>query len=148
MLEVLAARGYATSEVAPLWLSKATARGVTVDVITRSTGEILLDDEMLERTVIREWHGRQLPLMPPEDLFVMKVVAASEDTPRYWYDGLAIVARGDLDWDYLLRRASVHGPRKVLSALLFAEASDLAVPSRAVERLFALVHPSQETWPT
>jgi hypothetical protein len=140
VLDLLGPRGYETSEVAPLWLSKASARGVTVDVIFRSTGDILMDDEMLQRAVQGTWHDRPLPLVPPEDLFVMKVLAASEDTPRYWYDGLAILARGELDWSYLLRRARAHGPRKVLSAIIFAEASDLAVPNAAIEQLFGLVH--------
>ena len=74
--------------------------------------------------------------MSPEDLVVMKAIATSEDTPRYWYDAVAIIAQTELDWDYLVTRAKQHGARRVLSLLLFADSLDLVVPPGPVETLF------------
>src|SRR6266545_4874451 len=109
-----------------------------VDVIFLSTGDLYLDDEMLARVRRREFMGRMLPIVSPEDLVIMKALAHSEETPRYWYDGLSLVARSDLDWGYLLRRAR-HGPRCVLSFLLFARTAGLVVPADAVRSLRRLV---------
>ena len=69
----------------------------------------------------------------------MKALAASEDTPRYWYDALGIIGHADLDWDYLIRRARANGPRRILALLLYAWSNDLVVPGDPVRTLFDLV---------
>jgi predicted nucleotidyltransferase len=138
-LEALAGQGFDCRIVDAHWLAKAVLDDVSVDVISRSARDILLDDEMLRRAIPASFHGREMRLVPPEDLFVMKCLAASEDTPRYWYDALAIAANADLDWDYLRRRARAAGARRVLSALLFAQSMDLVVPDAPVRDLFDLV---------
>lgn len=138
-LEALAAAGFETEVVYPHWLSKAHLPELTVDVISRSTPDILLDDEMLERARVFNHRGREVPLVPPEDLFVMKALATSEDTPRYWYDAIAIVGHTDMDWGYLVRRARANGARRVLSALMFAQSNDLVVPTDPLDVLFDLV---------
>ena len=104
-LDALEGAGFETTIVDPHWLAKAPMGDIVVDVLTRSKPDVLLDDEMLERSVWADFKGRSIRLLPPEDLLVMKAVAASEDTPRYWYDAIGIAARSDLDWDYLLARA-------------------------------------------
>lgn len=140
-LDVLEAAGFDVEEYDPHWLFKAWKHGVLVDVIFRSLGDIYLDDEMLRRSRVVRYKGTDAPLIPPEDLLVIKAVATSEDAPHHWYDALGIVARVELDWDYLLSRARAAGPRRVLSLLLYAESSDLAVPTETVDRLFTIVHP-------
>jgi predicted nucleotidyltransferase len=144
-LDALHARGFATEVVYEHWLSKAKRDGVTVDVIGRSTPDILLDDEMLSRAVTREYQGRRLTLVPPEDLVVMKALAASEDTPRYWYDALGVIGHTDLDYDYLIKRARASGARRVLSLLLYAWSNDLVVPTDVLRTLFELVTMSRAT---
>jgi predicted nucleotidyltransferase len=131
--------GFATEVVYPHWLAKAHKGEVTVDVITRASPDILLDDEMLERAVSASFRGRELRLVPPEDLLIMKALAASEDTPRYWYDALGIIGHTDLDWEYVLRRARAYGARRVLAALLYAQSNDLVVPREPMRALFELV---------
>ena len=138
-LDALAQRGFSTEVIYEHWLSKASLDGVTVDIISRSTPDILLDDEMVRRAVTGRYEGRRLLLVPPEDLVVMKALAASEDTPRYWYDALGIIGHADLDWDYLVRRARANGPRRVLALLLYAWSNDLVVPGDPVRTLFDLV---------
>jgi predicted nucleotidyltransferase len=140
-LEVLGEAGFATEEHDPYWLYKAFKYGVLVDIIFRSTGDIYLDEEMLERSSEGTYQGKRGPVMAAEDLLVVKAVAAGEATPHHWYDALGIVARCALDWDYVLKRAREAGPRRVLSLLLYAESTDLAVPAEVVEELFAVVHP-------
>ena len=136
VLEVLEARGFETKEVAERWLSKAMKHGVLVDVIFRSTRDILLGDEMLRRSRVMPFRGREVPLAPQEDLVVMKACAMSEDTSRYWYDAVSIIAHSELDWDYLVARAREHGARRLLSLLLFATSLDIVVPSEPIETLY------------
>ena len=136
VLEELGARGFETKEVAERWLSKAMKDGVLVDVIFRSTRDILLGDEMLRRSRVMPFRGREVPLTPPEDLVVMKACAMSEDTSRYWYDAVSIIAHSELDWDYLVARAREHGARRLLSLLLFATSLDIVVPSEPIETLY------------
>jgi predicted nucleotidyltransferase len=143
-LSALHRHGFETEVVYEHWLSKAKRNGATVDVISRSTPDIMLDDEMLARAVTREYHGRSLTLVPPEDLVVMKALAASEDTPRYWYDALGVIGHTDLDHDYL-SRARASGSRRVLSLLFYAWSNDLVVPSDAVQTLYELVTTSAST---
>ena len=135
VLEVLRARGFDTKEVAERWLSKAIKHGVLVDVIFRSSRDILLGEEMLARARVMPFRGRMVPIAPPEDLIVMKACAMSEDTSRYWYDAVSIIAHTELDWDYLVARAREHGARRLLSLLLFATSLDIVVPSEPIETL-------------
>ena len=135
VLEVLGARGFDTKEVAERWLSKAIKHGVLVDVIFRSSRDILLGDDMLARARVMPFRGRMVPIAPPEDLIVMKACAMSEDTSRYWYDAVSIIAHTELDWDYLVARAREHGARRLLSLLLFATSLDIVVPSESIETL-------------
>jgi predicted nucleotidyltransferase len=139
VLEVLGARGFETKEVAERWLAKALKHGVLVDVIFRSTRDILLGDEMLDRSRVMPFRGRDVPLAPPEDLVVMKACAMSEDTSRYWYDAVSIIAHSELDWDYLVARAREHGARRLLSLLLFATSLDIVVPSEPIETLYQAI---------
>jgi predicted nucleotidyltransferase len=141
-LEILEEAGFTTEVSDPVWLYKAFKYGVLVDVIFRSLGDIYVDDEMLERAEDREFKGTKVRMIPPEDLLVIKAVAAAEHSPHHWYDALAIIARQELDWDYVLRRARSAGPRRVLSLLLYAESTDLAVPITAIRDLLAQLYPS------
>lgn len=140
-LEALTAAGFTTEETDPYWLYKGFKYGVLVDVIFRSTGDLYLDDEMLERGDEREHLGVTVPFVSPEDLLVIKAVAAAEHSPNHWYDALAVIGRCDLDWEYVLRRARQSGPRRLVSLLLYAESIDLAVPAEVIEELFEVVHP-------
>jgi predicted nucleotidyltransferase len=139
VLEMLGARGFDTKEVAERWLSKAIKHGVLVDVIFRSSRDILLGDEMLARARVMPFRGRMVPIAPPEDLIVMKACAMSEDTSRYWYDAVSIIAHTQLDWDYLVARAREHGARRLLSLLLFATSLDIVVPSEPIETLYEAI---------
>ena len=64
VLEVLDARGFETKEVAERWLSKAIKHGVLVDVIFRSSRDILLGDDMLARARVMPFRGRMVPIAP------------------------------------------------------------------------------------
>jgi predicted nucleotidyltransferase len=142
LLEILQHAGFTTEVDDPVWLYKAFKHGVLVDVIFRSLGDVYVDDEMLERAEVREFKGARLRMIPPEDLLVIKAVAAAEHSPHHWYDALAIIARQELDWDYAVRRARGAGPRRVLSLLLYAESTDLAVPVTAIRSLLAQLYPT------
>lgn len=144
VLDVLGAAGFETAETDLTWLHKAFRHGVLVDVIFRSAGEVYLDDEMLRRGQRCAYRGTDALMMCPEDLIVIKAVASSEDATRHWYDALALIARCELDWDYLLGRARRCGPRRMLSLLLYAESNDLAVPAEAIEALVGAVHPRRQ----
>ena len=136
-LHSLESLGFDTQRTAPHWLYKAYMEGVVIDVIFCSSGDIYLDDAMLERSRVAEVHGAQVRLISPEDLIVLKALAHSEPTARYWFDALAVVARSPIDWPYLLKRAR-HGPKRILSFLLFAQSLDLPVPADVVRSIHRL----------
>lgn len=139
VLDALAGRGFETEETFPDWLFKASKHGQLIDIIFRSMGDVYVDDEMLRRAQHREFMGRQLSIIPPEDLLVIKALVHGEHMPRHWYDALALLATCEsLDWDYLVRRAR-KGVRRVLSLLLYAQSNDLVVPWKPVRELFRLI---------
>ena len=133
--------GFETMVVSKNWLAKAFKDEVLVDVISRSTHDITLTDEILAQAVEIDIAGRSLPAVSAEDLVVMKAVATSEDTSRYWFDALGLLGRPDLDWAYLARRAKQHGARRVLSLLFFARSIDLIVPDEILDELQDAVRP-------
>lgn len=139
VLRALAAAGFRTEQTYPDWLYKAYKHDILVDVIFKSLGGILLDDEMLERASREQFMGLEVCVMAPEDLLVVKAVVHDEHMPRHWHDALAIISRCDLDWDYVVRRARRHGARRVLSLMLYAQSNDLVVPASPIRDLFDAV---------
>jgi predicted nucleotidyltransferase len=127
--------GFVVEETDPSWINKAKRGGVTVDLIFRTAGEIHLDQEMLDRAVPFEVSGVEVPLIPAEDLAVMKAVLHQEHRAFDWFDALALISRPQLDWEYLVRRALRHGAQRVLSLLIYARSSGLAVPNPAIAEL-------------
>lgn len=138
-LEHLRRAGFATQETDENWLYKGIKLGVLVDLLFKAKGDIYYDEEMIARTRRRDFKGRTLPVIPPEDLIVIKAIIHDEATPRHWYDALGIVAGTDIDWDYLIAR-SMRGPRRMLSLLVYAQSNDLIVPDRAVKELAAAIY--------
>ncbi len=135
-LEALAACGFRTEETDPRWLFKAFKDDIMVDVIFVSTGDIYLDDEMLSHAKVVEVQGCAARVIPPEDLLIIKALAAAEHMPHHWHDALGVITGSDLDWDYLVSRARRHGARRVLSLLLYAQSNDLGVPVKPIRALF------------
>lgn len=140
-LEAFEGAGFETLIVSPNWLAKAIKDGILVDVISRSTHDISLTDEIMEHAVEVDVEGRRVRSVSPEDLIVMKAVATDEDTARYWHDALSLLGRTDLDWSYLVRRAKKHGAQRVLALLFFAQSIDLLVPQDVVSELLDAVRP-------
>ena len=136
VLEVLAAEGFRTQQTNPQWLYKALKHDVLVDVIFLSDGQVVLDDEMVRRARRADVAGRVVPVIPVEDLIVIKALVFKERAPRHWYDALALLQREDLDWDYLIERALRYEPARVLSLLVYARSLDQAVPAEPISRLF------------
>jgi hypothetical protein len=143
MLTAFADAGYDTEETDPSWLYKAIRDGVLVDVIFESSGGIVLDDEMLSRVRRASFGDLQLNVLGPEDLLVIKAIVHREHRQRHWFDALALVETGELDWPYLLRRAA-PSPRRVASLLLYAQTDGLRVPDWVIEQLLGQAR-EQET---
>lgn len=133
-LEQLAQREFRTERTNPHWLYKGFRRSVLVDLLFKLKGDIYLDSEMVLRATTRSFRGTPVCVIPPEDLLVVKAIVHDEETPRHWHDALGLVAGGDLDWEYLRRRAR-KAPRRVLSLLLYAASNDLLVPGRILRDL-------------
>jgi predicted nucleotidyltransferase len=138
-LELLAGSGFRTEETDPWWLYKAFNQEVMVDIIFRSAGDIYLDADMMERSTMRDFDGSPIRVISPEDLIVIKSVAASEASPYHFYDALGVISACELDWDYLVSRARRSGLRRLFSLLLFAQSNDLDVPNTVLRRLAELV---------
>jgi predicted nucleotidyltransferase len=138
-LKTLGSAGFRTEDPKEDWLLKAYKDEVLVDVIFRIHSSIYLDDDMIARAQRHEIKGTALKVVPPEDFIVMEACTHSEDTPHYWYNALTVIATSELDWDYLLQRSS-HGPRRVLSLLLYAQSNDLPVPDHVIRRIYEELH--------
>jgi predicted nucleotidyltransferase len=134
-LRALTEAGFAGEEVDPSRLNRATRRAVAVDLVFRTAGDLHLDEEMADRAVSMDVEGVPVRLIPPEDLAVMKAVLYEEHRPYDWFDALALIGRPDVDWPYLVRRALRHGAQRVLSLLVYARSSGLAVPDAAIGEL-------------
>ena len=132
VLEAFRAAGFRTKEANPAWLFKAMKDRVLVDLIFVSAGGVLLDGEMVTRARHLEVEGFPVPVIPAEDLVVIKALVHKEHSPRHWFDALALLRRDDLDWDYLVRRARQHGPLRVLSLLYYARSNDQVVPAGVI----------------
>ncbi len=135
VLDGLAARGYEIDERAPHWLFKANGRGAEIDIIFQAVGAMYLDEAMLARSTTARLHGIDLRIAGAEDTFVMKALAHRELSPRHWFDGLAMIAKGTLDWEIVTELAATR-PKRILSLLLYAQSEDLFVPSWVVDRLY------------
>ncbi len=135
-LEALGRAGFRTECTDDEWLYKAFWGDVLIDLIFESSGGIHFDEEMRRRRRPIAVHNRKLPAIPPEDLVVIKALAHKEHTPRHWFDALAVIEAGDLDYEYLARRARVN-PGRVASLLLYARASGCDVPEQQLRELLA-----------
>lgn len=112
----------------PRWLYKATKDTVTVDIIYQSAGLVKVSDETFRRARLVEIGGVTVPVMPPEDFFVMKAVAATPAAPKHWRDAISLLVTQSIDWDYL---SSLTTSRawKILPAIIQAYDEGVQVPS-------------------
>jgi predicted nucleotidyltransferase len=134
-LRELEKHGFRVERTDPSWLFKGFKEGILVDVIFKSKGEIYLDLEMYQRLITAEFHGKQLRLVAPEDLLIIKAAAHSELTPGHWHDAIGLLSHANFDWNYLIKRAK-RAPRRVLSLLLYAQSADVWVPNHVIHELF------------
>jgi predicted nucleotidyltransferase len=133
-MDALEAEGFTTDRLDPSWIYKACMQGVLVDVIFRVKGDIYLDDEVMEHTRVVDLFGHAVRVISPEDAAVIEAVSNEAQSPDHWYNAVGIVARTDMDWDYLMRRAR-HAARRVLSLLVYCDSTDVPIPSRVITAL-------------
>jgi predicted nucleotidyltransferase len=133
-LEVLEAAGFETEQTNPHWLFKAFRDDVLIDVLFQSCGGVYLDAEMLARARTLRFRGVPVRVIPAEDLIVIKAIAHDEETPRHWWDALALLSSAEIDWVYLLRRAR-KAPKRLASLLLYADSLGLLVPAGPLRKL-------------
>jgi hypothetical protein len=135
-IKALEAHGFKVEKTDPTWLYKGFKDNILVDVIFKSKGEIYLDSEMYQRMITAPFHGKQLRLVSPEDLLIIKAAAHSEMTPNHWHDAIALLSYANIDWQYLIKRAR-RAPRRILSLLLYAQSIDIGVPNSAIHELYS-----------
>lgn len=143
VLEILQQKGFEIERRDPFWLYKAWRDEVLVDVIFRSCGDIYFEEEVRSHVRRIPYYGRYINAISPEDFIVIKSAAHQEDNPHHWHDALAVLTQGNIDWDYLLRRAR-HSPRRVLALLIYAQSNDIAIPTDLIQKLYRSIfeHPS------
>lgn len=147
VLQVLQGQGFHIERRDPFWLYKAWREEVLVDVIFKSSGDIYFDEEMRSHVRRIPYLGGHINAISPEDFIIIKAAAHQEDNPHHWHDALAVIMQGNLDWDYLCRRAK-YSPRRVLSLLIYAQSNDIAVPTEVIQRLYRLIFEHQHFVPT
>jgi predicted nucleotidyltransferase len=138
-LERLEEADFTSERFDPAWLYKARKDGVLLDLIFRVKGDLLLDQELLEHVQPQEIEGVKVPLVSAEDAVVIEALSNDGQTPQHWYNALGILARTDLDWEYLEQRAR-YGARRILSLLIYAESTDLRVPTQTLANLFRSIY--------
>jgi predicted nucleotidyltransferase len=138
-LDALASAGFETNRTNEHWIFKATMDDIVVDVIFKGMGDVYLDDAMLERAQRAEFLGVQAQVAPPEDQIVIKAIAHDEQSARHWNDALSLIASCEIDWDYLLVRAT-RGARRILSLLVYAQSNDLVVPHSPIQKLYEQIY--------
>jgi hypothetical protein len=137
--EVMDGAGFKTDVENPKWLLKGWRDGVLVDLIFKVRGDVYFDEAMQEHTVKTSYLGVGLDLLSAEDTLLIEAVSNEYETPDHWFNALAILAYQDLDWDYLMWRARL-GARRILSLLVYAQSTDVPVPTRLVRDLYRLVY--------
>lgn len=145
-LEVLEARGFTSQKRDPFWLYKGWKDNILVDVIFKSSGDIYFDEEVQAHVRRTQFLGRYLNAISPEDFLVIKAAAHQEHNPHHWHDALAVLKQGNLDWEYLLRRAK-NAPRRVLSLLIYGQANDIAVPNDVIQKLYRTIYEASTFMP-
>lgn len=137
-LEVLKTKGFTTQKRDPFWLFKAWKENILVDVIFKSSGDIYFDEEVQSHVRRMSYLGQSVNSISPEDFLVIKAAAHQEHNPHHWHDALAVLKQGNLDWEYLLRRAK-NAPRRVLALLIYGQSNDIAVPNDVIKKLYRSV---------
>lgn len=138
VLEVLESRGFTTQKRDPFWLFKAWKDDILVDIIFKSSGDIYFDEEVQSHVRRMPYLGSYVNAISPEDFMVIKAAAHQEHNPHHWHDALAVLKQGNLDWEYLFRRAK-NAPRRVLSLLIYGQSNDIAVPNDVIKKLYRAV---------
>ena len=141
VLHVLEEKGFTSQKRDPFWLFKAWKGDILVDVIFKSSGDIYFDEEVRSHVRRMPYLGRYVNAISPEDFLVIKAAAHQEHNPHHWHDALAVLKQGNLDWDYLMKRAK-HAPRRVLALLIYGQSNDIAVPNDVIRKLYKSVFES------
>lgn len=118
----------------PRWLYKAMRNGIVVDIIFESTGLVHVGDETFRRARWVSIGTVTVPVMPPEDFFVMKAAAATPSAPKHWLDAISLLTTQAMDWEYLAS-ISEGNSRKVLEAIVHAYNDGVPVPSLVFVKL-------------
>lgn len=141
VLKVFENEGYTSQRRDPFWLFKAWKDDILIDIIFKSSGDIYFDEEVQTHVRRMNINGHHINAISPEDFVVIKAAAHQEHNPHHWHDALAVLKQGNLDWEYLYRRAK-HAPRRVLALLVYAQSNDIAVPHDLIRRLYRMVFES------
>ncbi len=142
VLDELAKRGFETEKRDPHWLFKAWRDDILVDIIFKSTGGIYFDDQMRKQVKTVNYKNVELKAVSPEDFIVIKSAAHQEVSPQHWFDALAVLVRGQINWEYLIDRAR-HAPRRVLSLLIYGQSIDIGVPDEVIVKLMQSLYSPQ-----
>ncbi|MGE3611277.1 MAG: nucleotidyltransferase [Bacteriovoracaceae bacterium] len=148
VLKILEQKGFEVEKRDPFWLYKAWKENILVDVIFKSSGDIYFSEEVMNHVRRIPFQGRLINTISPEDFIVIKAAAHQEENPHHWHDALAVLAQGNLDWDYLLKRAKL-APRRMLALLLYAQSNDIAVSNESIQKLYHSIfdHPTYQPEP-
>jgi hypothetical protein len=116
--------GFHTREMDATWLYKALKHDILVDIIVRTTGNVLLNEAAYAHSRMVELYGYTYRMMGPEDLLFRKILSHREGRPDQ-FDALSMFENpvADFDWDYFYDMVEANGcHRKILGFLLWIQA--------------------------
>lgn len=146
VLKVLEEKGFTCQKRDPVWLFKAWRENILVDIIFKSSGDIYFDEDVRSHVRRIQYLNRYINAISPEDFIIIKAAAHQEHNPHHWHDALAVLKQGNIDWEYLLRRAR-HAPRRILALLVYGQSNDIAVPNDVIQKLYRSLFDSSKYSP-
>lgn len=138
-LSLLRGLGYHTQHTSEEWIYKAFYEFQVVDFIFASSVGLPIDDEILERAVLRSIAGFAFRVLSPEDIALFKIPLVVNPFRRDWDDLIALLPKvAPIDWDYLLQKGSLP-PSLLLSFLLVwkERQKNAPIPEDVIQRLQA-----------
>ena len=135
VLQHLGDAGFRTAEMERSWLHKAFKGGVTIDLIFELKNGTRFDDRFRDGRKRGEMFGTTCWVMSPEDQVAALAATVDRDTVAdHWYSIIDLMAKNDLDWDYVVARSGTV-PRRMLSVVHFAISEEVPVEKGVIEQL-------------
>lgn len=143
ILERLSKAGYRVAEMEHSWLHKAFKDDVTIDLMFELKNGTRFDDQLKTHMSQGDLFGTTANIVSAEDQVASLTGTLDRETVgQHWYSVIDLMAKNDLDWEYVLERAQLI-PLKMLSVVYYAVAEQVPVQKGVIEQLVQIAADSK-----